>query len=158
MRHCFEFPDLFLSYHFSLLANHALNEMYTDDSLVGADSQLKRRRLLSTVFLCLKGLYEQAQHGYVCSMIYKVIRDKLWQRDRDLLMSELGLKDWPEEDGGDMAKRCRSVWPMPATKRGEDPKKYPLQQLIKGYSKMAINDILNQDDDYASGAEQELSG
>lgn len=154
MRHSYEFPDLFLSYHFNVLATYTLDKMYIDDASLDPDSELKRRRL-STVFLCLKGLCEQGRYGYVCSMIYQVIRDRLSHRDREMLMTELGpgLGDWSEEDNTNMAKRCRSVFIMPAAK-----KRYTLEQLVKGYSRMTINDILNQDDDCGSAGEQEMPG
>ena len=159
MRHCFDFPDLFLSYHFNVLATYTLNEMRSDGTLSFPGSELKRRRMLSTIFLCLKGLYGQGRHAYVCSMIYQVLHDKLYQRERDLLMSELGLGDWPGENrsagGASMVKRCRSVFPMPAAKRGEDPTKHTLEQLVKGYSRMNINDILNPDDEDGSVVDQE---
>ncbi|KAK4216924.1 hypothetical protein QBC37DRAFT_78044 [Rhypophila decipiens] len=140
LRHCYDFPDLFMSYHLALLGNHALTQMHNDATLLSPSSESQKRRLLSTVFLCLKGLYEQGRGAYVCVMIYSVLLNKLNQRDRDLLFSELGLGTWPDENAADMAKRCRSIWPMPPTKRGEDPKKYPLDLLVKGTQEMKIRD------------------
>ncbi|KAM7189834.1 hypothetical protein V8F20_009971 [Naviculisporaceae sp. PSN 640] len=143
LRHCYDFPDLFMSYHLALLGNYALSNMHSDATLMGLDSGSEKRRLLSTVFLCLKGLYEQGRGAYVCIMIYSVLMNKLNQRDRDLLYSELGLSTYPDETAADMAKRCRSTWPIPPCKRGEDPSKYPLDALVKSTQKMKIEDLLN---------------
>lgn len=145
LRHCYDFPDLFMSYHLALLGNYSLSQMYSDEMLMSPNSESQKKRLLSTIFLCLKGLYEQGRGAHVCIMIYSVLMNKLNQRDRDLLYSELGLGSWPDENAADMAKRCRSIWPMPPTKRGQDPKKYSLDLLVKGTQRMRIEDILNVD-------------
>lgn len=151
IRHCYDFTDLFMVYHLALLGNYALSKMHSDATLVGPNSDSNKRRLLSTVFLCLKGLYEQGRGADVGIMIYSVLMNKLNQRDRDLLYSELGLTTYPDENAADMAKRCRSIWPIPPAKRGEDPKKFSLDALVKSTQKMKITDILNEGDDAVGG-------
>lgn len=80
-------------------------------------------------------------------MIYQILLNKLNNRDRELFMAELGLGNWSDENAHDMAKRCRSVWPMPPAKQGEDPKNYTLNQLVRGVQRMKIDDILNSRDE-----------
>ncbi|KAK3358721.1 hypothetical protein B0T25DRAFT_599547, partial [Lasiosphaeria hispida] len=143
LRHSFETMDGFLTFHLSHLAAATLKAMQslshsTSNGLPPDQRLLKTLR--STVFLCIKGLNDQARYIHVAVVVYRLNRDTLSNYDLGLLRTNVNLFESTEADAS-LAQNCHSAWPLPMkTDEPEGPQGAAVGNLVRQYGRLAIEE------------------
>jgi hypothetical protein len=135
LRHSFEHSDPYLTYFLSLLANMAIENMNSDS--VSLDDVEPLKTLRATLILTVKGLYDQGQHVYVPSAIYRLMRDRMTNEDMNGLRGHTMWKDYQLL----VPHSIRSTFPATIVTLDEDWQMGTVKHLAKKYDQLALEAI-----------------
>jgi hypothetical protein len=132
LRHSFEHTDTFLTYFLSILANMTIENMNSDS--VSSDDVETLKILRATLILAVKGLYDQGQHVYVSSVICRLMRDRMTDKDMNALRRHT---TW-EDNQPLVPQYVRSAFPVTIVKQDEDWQMETVENLAKKYDQLAL--------------------
>jgi hypothetical protein len=135
LRHSFEFPDTYLTYFLSILANVTIGQLEDFEALPGESGE-RIGALRSTLILCMKGLQNQGRHIHLASLVGRLLRERMQAEDIKLLRSFITM----DEDDADWAVGrgyIRSDYPVSIAKL--DHRAVTLDSLVKQYDQMSID-------------------
>ncbi|KAL7930684.1 hypothetical protein V8C35DRAFT_311950 [Trichoderma chlorosporum] len=133
LRHSFEFCDTYLTFFLSTIGFAALAELRSSTSYHD-----RFDHLMSTIVLCVKGLYDQGQHVHVASTVYRLLRGRLSSQDLSFLQRYV---HWNLTDDNELliTQHIQSQWPLPIAERERDPEAATLENLAKQYNEMSMS-------------------
>lgn len=125
-RHGFEtwdssIPQFLLSVGFSAIAELSSN--------VEMDWE-QRRAILSSVVLCVKGLYDQGKNVFVSEVICYLLWHAIAAEDQVVLEGFSDIEKTSERVTV-LAQHVHSSWPMPIARKAEDLEEYHIDNLIR---------------------------
>jgi hypothetical protein len=132
LRHSFEHTDTFLTYFLSILANMTIENMNSDS--VSSNDVETLKVLRATLILTVKGLYDQGQHVYVSSVICRLMRDRMTDKDMNALRRHT---TW-EDNQPLVPQYVRSAFPVTIVKQDEDWQMETVENLAKKYDQLAL--------------------
>ncbi|KAL6828048.1 hypothetical protein V8C40DRAFT_243377 [Trichoderma camerunense] len=133
LRHSYESCNTYLTFFFSNVGFAALERLRSSE----IDHE-RFKHLMSTLILCIKGLYDQGQHVHVASAVYRLLRNRLLPQDMRFLQ---GYIHWniTEDDDPLIISHVQSEWPIPITDRERDPEAAKLENLARRLNEMSVN-------------------
>jgi hypothetical protein len=132
LRHSFKHTDTFLTYFLSILANMTIENMNSDS--VSSNDVETLKVLRATLILTVKGLYDQGQHVYVSSVICRLMRDRMTDKDMNALRRHT---TW-EDNQPLVPQYVRSAFPVTIVKQDEDWQIETVENLAKKYDQLAL--------------------
>jgi hypothetical protein len=134
LRHGFEHWDSILAYYLAKQASISLADLRE------AGSSEDRKYPLSTLFLVMKGLYQQGKSSYLAEVAYHAVRAKIEPADARLLEDEMTdlVEDLDRRRLID--KQAATDWPMQILDLTDDPETYKMNSIIKSFGNTSISD------------------
>lgn len=134
IRHSFEHCDSFLTFFLSTLGLATLAALELEAPAGDSESY---KSMLSTVILCIKGLYDQGQHVHIAAAVYRLLRGRLSAR---ILEAVEGQVRWDpaDEDEPLIAQHIQSQWPLTIIGLDRDPEMSTLDNLARQYDQMSL--------------------
>ncbi|KAL7907447.1 hypothetical protein GGI35DRAFT_456337 [Trichoderma velutinum] len=133
LRHSYEFCNTYLTFFFSNVGFAALEGLRAST----VDHE-RFKHLMSTLILCIKGLYDQGQHVHVASAVYRLLRNRLSPQDLRFLQGYIHW-DITEDDSPLIISHVQSEWPLPISDREKDPEAAKLENLARRLNEMSVN-------------------
>lgn len=145
LRHSYEFCNTYLTFFFSNVGFAALEGLRAP-----AVDHERFKHLMSTLILCIKGLYDQGQHVHVASAVYRLLRNCLSPQDLRLLQ---GYIHWniTEDDDPLIISHVQSEWPLPIVGREKDPEAAKLENLARRFNEMSVDSSRETSEEKESG-------
>lgn len=133
LRHSYESCNTYLTFFFSNIGFAALERLRSSE--VDHESF---KHLMSTLILCIKGLYDLGQHVHVASAVYRLLRNRLLPQDLRFLQ---GYIHWniTEDDDPLIISHVQSEWPLPIVDRERDPEAAKLENLARRFNEMSVD-------------------
>ncbi|KAL6697014.1 hypothetical protein J3F84DRAFT_371912 [Trichoderma pleuroticola] len=133
LRHSYESCNTYLTFFFSNVGFAALERLRAST----VDHELFKH-LMSTLILCIKGLYDLGKHVHVASAVYRLLRNRLLPQDLRFLQ---GYIHWniTEDDDPLIISHVQSEWPIPIVGREKDPEAAKLENLARRLNEMSAD-------------------
>lgn len=125
VRHSFDTYDSYMLYYVMFLAQHTVEVLQQGCPPEHVDAYR------STLILCARGLHEQGKHTHLMGILFRVLRDLMHQRDRDLLLTF--IKEEPGEDSVMIEHYAQCQLVVPIVNIHEDPKTSYISNIVKEY-------------------------
>lgn len=133
LRHSYESCNTYLTFFLSNVGFAALERLRSSE----IDHE-RFKHLMSTLILCIKGLYDQGHHVHVASAVYRLLRNRLLPQDLRFLQ---GYIHWniTEDDDPLIISHVQSEWPIPIVGREKDPEAAKLENLARQLNEMSVD-------------------
>ena len=136
LRHGFEYWDTLLLQFLMVQGFNSLRELYSSQTYM---DPTQRNMILSTVFLCLKGLREQGNSIYLAEAVFTMMRGNIHPSDMEPLQLLFDIEK-EEERKVLVAGQIRSNWPINIISLTDDPEQKRFDRLIEASADLNLQD------------------
>ncbi|KAL7952129.1 hypothetical protein V8C42DRAFT_306225 [Trichoderma barbatum] len=133
LRHSFQFCDTYLGFFLSTLGLSAVGRLKSTTL-----EHERFKHLMSTIVLCIKGLYDQGQHVHVASAVYRLLRGRLSLAELKLVQAYVNWNIM-DDNGLLITQHIQSQWPLPIISKQKDTEATTLENLARQYNEMSVS-------------------